>query len=138
MESGDPEDKIQHENGDPRKDPETRDRVELIAKANEDWRDTVERRIKTAIRWAFFGVGVAMATAIFTAIQWQNTASKSDDNSRALCAWRSSLEVQVASGKKLLKKHPDGLPGIATAEEIAADTANRQRVVVNFRYLDCS
>lgn len=136
--SSDPEDQIQRENGGERKDPETRKRVDEIAQANEAWRKNIEDRLRTAIRWTYVGVGISLLVAFFAVVQWRQTTSTSNDNSKALCAWRSSLQDQVKRGKKLLKDHPEGLPGIATAEEIASDTANRQRVVTNFRYLDCA
>jgi hypothetical protein len=61
------------------------------------------------------------------------------DTRDALCTFRTDLEVRVASSRKFLDEHPEGLPkaGIS-AQQLSQSIRNQDRTVDALRGLDCS
>lgn len=74
--------------------------------------------VRAALRWL-----VAATVALYLVVgglAWQNT--------RAICALRSDVEVRVASSEKYLREHPEGFPGLSP-QTIRDGIANQKRTI---------
>jgi hypothetical protein len=94
---------------------------------------TVERARRTLLICGGV-VGVAMAILIGVAV-WQFVQLRQAGD--ALCTFRGDLEARVHDSETFLRRHPAGLPGIASREEILRDIASRRRTVDSLRRLKC-
>ena len=88
-------------------------------------------------RWRLISLWVIVFTCV-TFYSVQQNRSLSQQTHAALCTFKHELEGRIVASKRFLSEHPNGLPGIATPQEIQQDIKNRQAAVDSLEILHCS
>lgn len=88
-------------------------------------------RSEKARRWGF-----RVWLAVFTlATAWAVQQGLEAHN--ALCVVRAGLQRDVVRTDAFIKKHPEGIPGLVTADELALSNDDQRERVRDLRGLDC-
>lgn len=74
--------------------------------------------IVVALNLAAIGVGVAY---------FITGATQGSETHEALCTLIGDLEQRVEQSRQFLDEHPEGIPGLATPEQIRESTHNQER-----------
>ena len=107
----------------------------------------LEKKLGNLQSWVIGGVCFILAFALtFTAWGAYQAHKLSDNRSElavvattthtALCSLRSDLQRRVDASKAFLKEHPEGIPGISSAE-IQRSTDSQEQTVKALDILKC-
>ena len=55
----------------------------------------------------------------------------------AVCSLRDDLHLRIKNGEQFLATHPEGLPGIATAQQIRQSIHNERKTISSLSDLEC-
>ena len=83
---------------------------------------------------ALFAYLLIVGIAVFYIVLSERTVS--DQNHRALCAFRGDLDRRVADTRAFLADHPHGIPGI-TAANLELSIRNQEATIASLRFVQC-